>query len=57
MTKAEHARLMAWRFKVLQQACKRSRNVARTCAGHYVVADNPKAVADLIERDAGSDAR
>lgn len=31
MTKAEQARRMAWRFKVLQQACERSRNVARTC--------------------------
>jgi transposase-like protein len=31
MTKAEQARRMAWRFKVLQQAAERSRNVARTC--------------------------
>src|SRR5688500_12501808 len=31
MTKAEQAHRMAWRFKVLQQACERSRNVARTC--------------------------
>ncbi len=31
MTKAEQARRMAWRFKVLQEACERSRNVARTC--------------------------
>jgi Transposase./Integrase core domain. len=31
MTKAEQARRLAWRFKVLQQACERSRNVARTC--------------------------
>jgi transposase-like protein len=31
MTKAEQARLMAWRFKVLQQAAERSRNIARTC--------------------------
>ena len=31
MTKADQARRMAWRFKVLQQACQRSRNVARTC--------------------------
>jgi hypothetical protein len=27
MTKAEQARRMAWRFKVLQQACEQSRNV------------------------------
>jgi transposase-like protein len=31
MTKAERARRLAWRFKVKQQACERSRNVARTC--------------------------
>ena len=31
MTKAEQARRMAWRFKVLQQVCEQSRNVARTC--------------------------
>ncbi len=31
MTKAEQARRMAWRFKVVQEACERSRNVARTC--------------------------
>jgi transposase InsO family protein len=31
MTKAEQARRMAWRFKVLQQAAARSRNIARTC--------------------------
>jgi transposase InsO family protein len=31
MTNAEQARLRAWRFKVLQQACAGSRNVARTC--------------------------
>jgi transposase-like protein len=31
MTKAELARRMAWRFKVLQQAGERSRNIARTC--------------------------
>jgi transposase-like protein len=31
MTKAEQARQMAWRFKVLQQAAARSRNIARTC--------------------------
>jgi len=31
MTKAEQARRLAWRFKVLQQACERSRNVARPC--------------------------
>jgi transposase-like protein len=31
MTKAEQARRLAWRFKVIQQACERSRNVARTC--------------------------
>lgn len=31
MTKAEQARRMAWRYKVLQQAADRSRNVARTC--------------------------
>jgi transposase len=31
MTKAEQSRLMTWRFKVLQQAAERSRNVARTC--------------------------
>ena len=31
MTKAEQTRRMAWRFKVLQRACERSRNVARTC--------------------------
>ena len=31
MTKAEQARRLAWRFKVLQQACAQSRNVARTC--------------------------
>jgi transposase-like protein len=31
MTKAEQARRLAWRFKVLQQAAARSRNIARTC--------------------------
>ena len=31
MTLAEQARRLAWRFKVLQQACVQSRNVARTC--------------------------
>ena len=31
MTKAELARRMAWRFKVIQQAAERSRNIARTC--------------------------
>ena len=31
MTKAEQTRLTAWRFKVLQQAGERGRNVARTC--------------------------
>ncbi|MGE3403892.1 MAG: IS481 family transposase [Vicinamibacterales bacterium] len=31
MTKAEITRRMAWRFKVVQQACGQSRNVARTC--------------------------
>ena len=31
MTKAEQARRLAWRFKVLQQAAERSRNIARTC--------------------------
>jgi transposase InsO family protein len=31
MTKADLARRMAWRFKVVQQACAQSRNVARTC--------------------------
>ncbi len=34
MTKAEQARRMAWRFKVLQHACEQARNVARTCR-HY----------------------
>ena len=34
MTKAERARRLAWRFKVLQQATAQSRNVARTCR-HY----------------------
>ena len=31
MTKAEHERARAWRFKVLQHACEGSQNVARTC--------------------------
>jgi transposase InsO family protein len=31
MTKAEQIRLTTWRFKVLQRAGERSRNVARTC--------------------------
>ena len=31
MTTADQPRRMAWRFKVIQQACERSRNVARTC--------------------------
>jgi transposase-like protein len=31
MTKADQARRLAWRFKVLQQACEETRNVARTC--------------------------
>ena len=31
MTKAELARRLAWRFKVIQQASERSRNIARTC--------------------------
>lgn len=30
MTKAEQARLWAWRFKVLQEVAEGSRNVART---------------------------
>ena len=34
MTKADLARRMAWRFKVVQQACAEARNVARTCR-HY----------------------
>jgi hypothetical protein len=32
MTKAELARRLVWRFKVVQQAGERSRNVARTLA-------------------------
>ena len=31
MTEAEQIRLTTWRFKVLQRASERSRNVARTC--------------------------
>ena len=31
MTKAEQSRRLAWRFKILQQACEHTRNVARTC--------------------------
>lgn len=31
MTKAERTRLLAWRFKILQQANEAPRNVARTC--------------------------
>jgi transposase InsO family protein len=31
MTKAEQTRLMAWRWKVLQRAGERARNVAHTC--------------------------
>jgi hypothetical protein len=31
MTKAELARRMPWRFTVIQQAAKRSRNISRTC--------------------------
>jgi transposase-like protein len=31
MTKAEQARLLAWRFKVLQEAAATERNIARTC--------------------------
>ena len=31
MTKADQARRLAWRLKVLQQAGEESRNVARTC--------------------------
>ncbi len=31
MTKAELARRLAWRFKVIQQASERSRNIARSC--------------------------
>jgi transposase-like protein len=31
MTKADIARRLAWRFKVIQQAGERSRNIARTC--------------------------
>ena len=31
MTKAEQTRLAAWRFKVLQRAGERARNVAWTC--------------------------
>jgi transposase-like protein len=31
MTKAELARRLAWRFKLIQQAGEHSRNVARTC--------------------------
>ena len=31
MTKAELARRLAWRFKVIQEAGERSRNIARTC--------------------------
>lgn len=36
MTKADQARRMAWRWKVLQQAGECSRNIARTCR-HYGV--------------------
>src|SRR5512134_1624852 len=31
MTKAERTRLLAWRFKILEQANQAPRNVARTC--------------------------
>ena len=31
MTKAEQARLTAWRFTVIQRASEGSRNVAQTC--------------------------
>jgi transposase-like protein len=31
MTKAEQTRRLAWRFKILQEACEHTRNVARTC--------------------------
>ena len=31
MTKAEQARLLGWRLKVLRRASEYSRNVARTC--------------------------
>jgi transposase-like protein len=31
MTKLEQTRLTAWRFKVLQRAGERARNVAHTC--------------------------
>jgi transposase-like protein len=31
MTKAEQTRRLAWRFKILQEACEEARNVARTC--------------------------
>ena len=31
MTKAEQARLWAWRCKVLQEGCGEARNIARTC--------------------------
>jgi hypothetical protein len=36
MTKAEQARLRAWRFKVLQEAAASARNIARTCR-HFVI--------------------
>src|SRR5690348_4584023 len=31
MTKAEHLRLVTWRFKILQHAAAESRTVAQTC--------------------------
>jgi hypothetical protein len=31
MTKAEQARLWAWRCRVLKEGCAETRNVARTC--------------------------
>ncbi len=40
MTKAEQARRTAWGFKVLLQACERSRNVARTCR-HFGIRGRP----------------
>ena len=36
MTNAEIARRLAWRFKVIQQASARSRNIARTCR-HFAI--------------------
>jgi transposase-like protein len=31
MTKAEHLRLVTWRFRILQHAAAESRGVAQTC--------------------------